>query len=471
VTGPLQGAVLLSLECALLLRAELIEEPGQRLGVREERISSRFLLRSGVGGVSGLNMLVSWFRARWKGPMLMQALAVGLISLVGVVFLVNYPAGLLLWRYYSVIGVLVSLVAVNLLLMYPFSGTKPHPLSWLDWPLLVLSAVLVLAAVWMSSQPPIVYLLSIVCGQVTFRRGVWPAGVAFGAANLVAWVMLQIAMGASFYTIFGTEAALAAGILFVVLLTSLLKRYSLQTQRAENLLAELQLAGREIEAAHRREKDLAVAEERLRLSRDLHDSVTQELYSVMMYAEAAVELLSSGETQGAVGHVRALRDTAQQALQEMRMLVFDLHRPTLEQGGLARALQSRLDAVEGRSGIRVEVDVAGREELRPAVEKELYNIAREALNNVLKHARAKQVRVLLRFAGDGAEIEVADDGVGFLPAGGGAGGGLGIPGMRERADRIGATLRIETVPGKGTTVAVQVPRSRPEHPQRGGTEQ
>jgi signal transduction histidine kinase len=61
--------------------------------------------------------------------------------------------------------------------------------------------------------------------------------------------------------------------------------------------------------------------------------------------------------------------------------------------------------------------------------------------------------------------------VGFLPAGGGAGGGLGIPGMRERADRIGATLRIETVPGKGTTVAVQVPRSRPEHPQRGGTEQ
>jgi signal transduction histidine kinase len=284
-------------------------------------------------------------------------------------------------------------------------------------------------------------------------------------------VMLQIAMGASFYTIFGTEAALAAGILFVVLLTSLLKRYSLQTQRAENLLAELQLAGREIEAAHRREKDLAVAEERLRLSRDLHDSVTQELYSVMMYAEAAVELLSSGETQRAVGHVRALRDTAQQALQEMRMLVFDLHRPTLEQGGLARALQSRLDAVEGRSGIRVEVDVAGREELRPAVEKELYNIAREALNNVLKHARAKQVRVLLRFAGDGAEIEVADDGVGFLPAGGGAEGGLGIPGMRERADRIGATLRIETVPGKGTTVAVQVPRSRLEHPQRGGTEQ
>jgi ligand-binding sensor domain-containing protein/signal transduction histidine kinase len=201
----------------------------------------------------------------------------------------------------------------------------------------------------------------------------------------------------------------------------------------------------------------AIMTERSRLARELHDSVTQLLYSVTLYAEAAAELLSSGETETATGHLRDLRDTAQEALREMRLLIFELHRPTLEQGGLAGALQARLEAVEKRGEMQVQLQVEGNEQITRPVQVELYNIAYEALNNTLKHAHTDSVRVRLRFGEDATEMEICDYGKGFDPTAEGQGGGFGIPGMQERARKIGGTLQIESAPGKGTCVSVIVP--------------
>ena len=201
----------------------------------------------------------------------------------------------------------------------------------------------------------------------------------------------------------------------------------------------------------------AILSERNRLARELHDSVTQLLYSVTLYAEAASELLASGETQVAADHLRELRDTAQEALREMRLLIFELHRPDLEKSGLAAALQARLDAVETRGGIHSSLEVVGTEQRSLPVQAELYNIAHEALNNTLKHARASQVRIRLRYEESGTELEVSDDGVGFDPAPGGLHGGFGISGMKERARKIGGLLQIESAPGRGTKVSVWVP--------------
>jgi signal transduction histidine kinase len=177
---------------------------------------------------------------------------------------------------------------------------------------------------------------------------------------------------------------------------------------------------------------------------------------VTLYAEAAAELINSGETATAVEHLHELRDTAQEALREMRLLIFELRRPALEKSGLAAALQARLDAVETRGGVHAELQVEGGEHLPAAVQAELYNIIQEALNNVLKHARAKSVSIRLRFEGAGADVEVSDDGVGFEPSAGRLAGGFGIAGMKERAQKIGGTLEIESAPGKGTKVSVRV---------------
>jgi signal transduction histidine kinase len=168
-------------------------------------------------------------------------------------------------------------------------------------------------------------------------------------------------------------------------------------------------------------------------------------------------LLNSGDTQTAAGHLRELRDTAQEALLEMRLLIFELRRPALEKGGLAAALQARLDAVETRGGIHSSLEVEGSEHPSLLIQEELYNIAQEALNNTLKHAHANQVRIRLHFGEKSFELEVEDDGIGFDPAPDRLKGGFGIPGMKERAQKVGGILQIESAPGKGTRVSVMLP--------------
>ena len=204
-------------------------------------------------------------------------------------------------------------------------------------------------------------------------------------------------------------------------------------------------------------KQAAAFAERSRLARELHDSVTQSLYSITLYSEAVARMLASGAGAEAVEHLRELRATAQEALREMRLLIFQLSPPALDQCCLAAALQTRLDAVEARGGLKVDLQVEGSERLTPVVRQELYQIAQEALNNALKHARAQSVRILLDFRGGETRLEVTDDGCGFEPEAAERGGGLGLRGMRERVQGIGGTLRIESSPGKGTTIHVAVP--------------
>jgi PAS domain S-box-containing protein len=204
----------------------------------------------------------------------------------------------------------------------------------------------------------------------------------------------------------------------------------------------------------------AAISERQRLSRELHDSVTQSLYSVTMYAEAAARQLAAGDTATAAQHLHELRDTAQEALREMRLLIFELRPFALEKIGLVAALQSRLDAVETRGGTHTEMQIDGiqvPDQLPRVVEEELYHIAQEALNNVLKHSRAEHIHVHVTFSDAETLLEICDDGVGFAPGSIGTTGGLGLASLRERAQKIGARLDIESVPGSGTKVNVTVP--------------
>jgi signal transduction histidine kinase len=211
------------------------------------------------------------------------------------------------------------------------------------------------------------------------------------------------------------------------------------------------------------EQAAAVAE-RSRLARELHDSVTQSLYSVTMYAEAAARLMTSGQQARASEYLRDARDTAQEALREMRLLIFELRPLALEKSGLAGALQARLDAVEKRAGVQAELRVEGVESLADAewlplpIQQELYYLAQEALNNTLKHAQAHCVQIRLQLEGGTVYLEVEDDGTGFQPETAETRGGLGLRGMRERVTGLGGRLQIDSTPGQGTKVSIMVPR-------------
>ena len=223
-----------------------------------------------------------------------------------------------------------------------------------------------------------------------------------------------------------------------------------------NALLEQESAERtQVEQALRQsEREKAVVDERNRLARELHDSVAQSMYGVTLLAEVASQLLSSGQADQVAGYLGELKDTAKESLAEMRLLIYELRPPVLEEEGLASALQARLEAVESRAGLETELHLAGEHSLDSQAEEALFRIAQEALNNVLKHAQARRVAVSLRQAEGAVTLEITDDGTGFDPTGARRSGGLGLRGMEERAAEIGARLEIESAAGSGTTVRV-----------------
>jgi signal transduction histidine kinase len=207
---------------------------------------------------------------------------------------------------------------------------------------------------------------------------------------------------------------------------------------------------------HRQAEQLAVVRERERLARELHDSVTQSLYSLTLLAEASQRLLGSGEPDRAAEYTGRLGEIAQQALREMRLLVYQLRPLVLKREGLVGALQQRLDAVEKRAGVDARLLVEGKLDLPALVEEGLYRIAQEALNNALKHAAARSVVLRIRAGAGRVVLEVEDGGCGFDPAGVSDQGGMGLTSMRERAERLGGSFSLVSAPGEGTTVRVVV---------------
>jgi len=200
----------------------------------------------------------------------------------------------------------------------------------------------------------------------------------------------------------------------------------------------------------------AVLEERGRLARELHDSVTQLIYSQLLFAGAGKRVLNQEDIQLAEQYLNRIENQAQQALKEMRLLVFELG-PTdhLEQG-IRIALTNRLEAVEKRSGIETQLFIDKNLDLDDRIELELYRIAQEALNNTIKHSNSKSVVLSLHKKGEIITLEIKDDGCGFDNSNRGYNGGLGIRSMSERAKVIGGILSIDSQPGRGTRVRITV---------------
>jgi signal transduction histidine kinase len=204
-----------------------------------------------------------------------------------------------------------------------------------------------------------------------------------------------------------------------------------------------------------RSRELSVIEERNRLARDLHDSVTQTLFSLSLTAEAAAELIDK-DTARAREEVRKVSQLAREALTEMRNLVFELRPAELESEGLIETLRKHLDVVKRASGVEVSMDVLGRGPIDSAVEREVYRILQEALNNAIKHSAARSITVAIALDDGRVRASVRDDGVGFdpsaLPV---RAKHLGLTSMEERARSVGATVMITSAPGEGTNVTVE----------------
>ena len=210
-------------------------------------------------------------------------------------------------------------------------------------------------------------------------------------------------------------------------------------------------------ALYQRVEQAAVLEERSRLARDLHDSATQSLYSVTLYAEASRTLAQQGDVNQLNKYLDRLAQASQQALSEMRLLVYELRPPSLEQDGLAVALRKRLEAVEGRSGIQTHLEVESIITLEHHEEEHMFWIAMEALNNSLRHSEATQVNMCIKIERGQVVLSVSDNGKGFNAKQSSQSSGMGLNNMQQRASKINGKLQITSLPGQGTTVTIRLP--------------
>jgi nitrate/nitrite-specific signal transduction histidine kinase len=205
-------------------------------------------------------------------------------------------------------------------------------------------------------------------------------------------------------------------------------------------------------------QQLAALEERSRLARELHDSVTQALYSQILLVDGWKQMALNGQLTDINEPLVELGQLTKQALKEMRLLVYELRPPDLQTEGLIGALHKRLNAVERRAGVQARLITHGLIDTLPVeVEENLYRIALEALANALKHADARQVIVQLSAQNGQVILEISDDGCGFDPTAVVDNGGMGLINMRERTEKLHGCFTIQSTPARGAMVRVQIP--------------
>jgi signal transduction histidine kinase len=207
---------------------------------------------------------------------------------------------------------------------------------------------------------------------------------------------------------------------------------------------------------YERSRELSIVEERNRLARELHDSVTQQLFGVVLAAESAGELLARGDPAGE--QLRRVQALARGAMDELRSVVFELRPASLESEGLAQVLRKHVEVLRRVTGKEIRLHVAAPPSLGPEAAGQVFRIAQEALQNALRHADAGRIEVRLENGGGRLALSVADDGRGFDAAVPGLRGRrLGLTSMEERAGELGGRLAIDSRPGGGTTVRLDVP--------------
>jgi signal transduction histidine kinase len=387
------------------------------------------------------------------------AVAVGEALAATVAILVRQAGGVIevsemgvFWRSWWLGGVAGGLVVVPLVLAWAHA----RALVWRGRAgegAVMLAAVAALSVIALSADQPLTYMVFPAFIWAALRLGPQGATLAVAVAAVIAvWVTSHEA--GPFVEHSPTDSALNLQlyITFAALTTCCLAAIVSERRRAALELAE----------SRRREGERA-ALERQRIARDLHDSVSQSLFSTTLHVRTAQRALELEELDatGPVGEeLSEIGELTRGALNEMRALIFELQPDALAEEGLVAALTKQASALSARERLVIEVDGPDpRLPLGPEVEEQLYRLGQEALANVVKHARASSATVRIAAENDTVSIEVSDDGRGFNPAAVGH-EHFGLRSMRGRVADLGGRLEVKSALGRGTVLRVEVPAQR-----------
>jgi signal transduction histidine kinase len=244
--------------------------------------------------------------------------------------------------------------------------------------------------------------------------------------------------------------------------------FSAEDQHLIEMLAAHAALAIESARLYERSRELSAVEERNRLARDLHDSVVQKLFGIALAARSASMLLEQRGAGSAHDEVERLGELAQEAIGELRSLVFQLRPAAVETDGLAPALRKHVEVLRRVHRQEIVLEGLGGASLGPARAAEVFRIAQEALSNALRHSHAGRIAVRLSEPNGRLRLTVEDDGVGFEPGSAALRSRrLGLTSMEERATALGGRLTVESQPGAGATIGLEVPLGEDSRSDRG----
>ena len=411
-----------------------------------------------------LTRLADWFKKRTEGAQIFQWINYSMIFSVLLGFIIETPAENLDWRFYSVVLALAALLVLNILwFQYHDQVASTRYDRVYHWGFIGLADLLVLGAFTLTGREEVVYLIFMQVAMFASAFGIWPKGVVFGVLNLAASLGIIKAFGAGNDELVRSGAQIAVGMIFVLVFVLLVDRAQRQARRAEGLLHDLRAANLQLKAAHRKEKELAIAEERMRLARDIHDGLGHHLTVLSVQLQAAEKLVERSP-QAAAEAIRISRSETQAALDEVRQSVGMMRQTPAESQPLPELLTSLVHDFGQNTGLAAGFELSGAPlELAPFARQTLFRAAQESLTNAQKHGGdVRHITVRLEYTPQAVSLMVLDDGLPGSAAPAGA-AGFGLMGLRERLEELGGSLRSGPGPEGGFRVEARIPLQEAGH--------
>jgi signal transduction histidine kinase len=345
----------------------------------------------------------------------------------------------------------ISLLMAAWLLTFIVSSLLADRSARLPAVLIGLEISLGLALLLMTRADFFAFLFAITAMQTMQLYTPRVAAVLIGLSALITLLSLVQPMG--LFQAIALTLIFAAVSAFLATYIGTTRRARVVRERQQILARELQEANQQLELYSQQAQHLATGRERQRLARELHDSVTQTIFSMTLATQSALLLLNRDSKQ-VESQLDRLDELAQGALAEMQVLISELAPEARSSGGFLTALRQHLADRKRLDDLSVSLEVEGSQLPGQVEESSLFRIAQEALNNVIKHAGVSQAVLRLHLT-EPFWMEIEDRGSGFDPQQAGGSGRVGLAGMRERAAEIGWNFKVDSTPGSGTRVRVE----------------
>jgi len=384
---------------------------------------------------------------------LIQITTYVILLLTSIIFITGNYVAIGSWQFYTTILLFSLILIANIFWRMVEEKLKSSELSNIAF--IVFCVLISLSIAWIGKYYNIVFMIFMITAQAFIVLRYKIASIII-AVFVVVYLAIMWLIGFDIEGMLNISIALAVGLVFVITLSIVLRRYAEQTTRSESLAKQLQLANQELVEARQKEKELAASEERVRLARDIHDGLGHHLTALNIQLQAAIKMFET-QPEKSLEAIQICRQEAKAALDEIRHSVAIMRSSPLDGKSLKQAIRYLVGNFELSTGQRVDLDIAEDIDFSDRqISDTIYRTIQEGLTNIQKHAKQfTKIRISIRLMNQLIHLEIEDNGLSLEHEN--YGKGFGLAGIRERAELMGGEMTMDTKNGQGFGILVKIP--------------